>query len=246
MFASCFPWRSQRGGAVVEQDGKRGCRRPRTSPRGEATVSTSSAGRWSSGRTRWFITRPIIHSPIQVPAAIRSRRDALLDQVVGQGRVRRPGDRGHGIDPRIDSCAMSHDWGSGGSLQFHARLSVCQWPRSLNCPPGGPIFQRPNRNRETPVYPRGSVVPQPAKGRSTKLSENPVVRVAAYYVLLAAGTAIAWRVFPGLRTVFSAERLDALSQGRNVSDRPAVRISERRERARCLLLSRSPSRPRSA
>ena len=63
-------------------------------------------------------------------------------------------------------------------------------------------------------------MPQPAKGRSTKLSENPVVRVAAYYVLLAAGTAIAWRVFPGLRTVFSAERLDALSQGRNVSDNP--------------------------
>jgi hypothetical protein len=63
-------------------------------------------------------------------------------------------------------------------------------------------------------------VPQPAKGRSAKLSENPVVRVAAYYVLLAAGTALAWRIFPGLRTVFSAERLDALSQGHNVSDNP--------------------------
>jgi hypothetical protein len=60
-------------------------------------------------------------------------------------------------------------------------------------------------------------VPQPAKGRSAKLSENPVVRVAAYYVLLAAGTAVVWRIFPGLRTVFSAERLDALSQGHNVS-----------------------------
>jgi hypothetical protein len=63
-------------------------------------------------------------------------------------------------------------------------------------------------------------VPKPAKGRSAKLSENPVVRVAAYYVLLAAGTAVLWRIFPGLRTVFSAERLDALSQGHNVSDNP--------------------------
>jgi hypothetical protein len=63
-------------------------------------------------------------------------------------------------------------------------------------------------------------VPQAAKGRSVKLSENPVVRVAAYYVLLAAGTAILWRVFPGLRSVFSAERLDALSKGRDLSENP--------------------------
>ena len=63
-------------------------------------------------------------------------------------------------------------------------------------------------------------MPQPAKGRSAKLSENPLVRVVAYYVLLAAGTAIVWRIFPGMRTVFSAERLDALSQGHSVSDNP--------------------------
>jgi len=90
----------------------------------------------------------------------------------------------------------------------------------LELPSRRPHLPKTQTNRETPVYPWGSVLPQPAKGRSTKLSENPVVRVAAYYVLLAAGTAIAWRVFPGLRTVFSAERLDALSQGRNVSDNP--------------------------
>ncbi len=58
------------------------------------------------------------------------------------------------------------------------------------------------------------------RGGSAKLSENPVVRVAAYYVLLAAGTALLWQVFPGLRTVFSAERLDALNVGRNVEAGP--------------------------
>ncbi|MGH7498013.1 MAG: DUF4956 domain-containing protein [Gemmatimonadales bacterium] len=57
---------------------------------------------------------------------------------------------------------------------------------------------------------------QAAGGRFAKLSENPVVRVLAYYVLLAAGTALVWQVFPGLHTVFSAERLDALSRGRDV------------------------------
>jgi uncharacterized protein DUF4956 len=56
---------------------------------------------------------------------------------------------------------------------------------------------------------------QPARGPLARFGENPVVRVAAYYVLLAAGTALVWRVFPGLRTVFSAERLDALTQGRD-------------------------------
>ena len=45
-----------------------------------------------------------------------------------------------------------------------------------------------------------------------RISEDPVVRVAAYYVLLAAGTALAWQVFPGLEAVFSAERLDAINQ----------------------------------
>jgi uncharacterized protein DUF4956 len=53
--------------------------------------------------------------------------------------------------------------------------------------------------------------------RLARLSEDPVVRVAAYYVLLAAGTALFWQIFPGLRAVFSAERLDALSAGRSGS-----------------------------
>ena len=62
-------------------------------------------------------------------------------------------------------------------------------------------------------------MPQPAKGTFARLSENGVVRVAAYYVLLAAGTALAWQIFPGLHTVFSAERLDAVNRGRDaVSD----------------------------
>jgi hypothetical protein len=44
-----------------------------------------------------------------------------------------------------------------------------------------------------------------------RISEDPVVRVAAYYVLLAAGTALLWQVFPGIAAVFSAERLDAIN-----------------------------------
>ena len=44
-----------------------------------------------------------------------------------------------------------------------------------------------------------------------RISEDPVVRVAAYYVLLAAGTALLWQVFPSLAAVFSAERLDAIN-----------------------------------
>lgn len=44
-----------------------------------------------------------------------------------------------------------------------------------------------------------------------RISEDPVVRVAAYYVLLAAGTALVWQVFPGLAAVFSAERLSEVS-----------------------------------
>jgi hypothetical protein len=44
-----------------------------------------------------------------------------------------------------------------------------------------------------------------------RISEDPVVRVAAYYVLLAAGTALVWQVFPGVASVFSAERLDAIN-----------------------------------
>lgn len=63
-------------------------------------------------------------------------------------------------------------------------------------------------------------MPQPAKGNLARLSENAVVRVAAYYVLLAAGTALVWRIFPGLHTVFSAERLEAVSRGREVVSDP--------------------------
>jgi hypothetical protein len=44
-----------------------------------------------------------------------------------------------------------------------------------------------------------------------RISDDPVVRVAAYYVLLAAGTALVWQVFPGLHAVFSAERLAEVS-----------------------------------
>lgn len=49
-------------------------------------------------------------------------------------------------------------------------------------------------------------------GRLARFGDDPVARVAAYYVLLAATTALAWQVFPGLHTVFSAERLDVLSR----------------------------------
>ena len=44
-----------------------------------------------------------------------------------------------------------------------------------------------------------------------RISEDPVVRVAAYYALLAAGTALIWQVFPGIAAVFSAERLGEVS-----------------------------------
>ena len=49
--------------------------------------------------------------------------------------------------------------------------------------------------------------------RLAQLSEHPVVRVAAYYVLLGAITALIWQVFPGIASVFSAARLDAINQG---------------------------------
>jgi hypothetical protein len=51
-----------------------------------------------------------------------------------------------------------------------------------------------------------------------RISEHPVVRVAAYYVLLAAGTALAWQVLPGLEAVFSAQRLEAINQTRSQAD----------------------------
>ena len=50
------------------------------------------------------------------------------------------------------------------------------------------------------------------RGRLSGLADDPVVRVAAYYVLLASATALLWQIFPGLGAVFSAERLDAVSQ----------------------------------
>ena len=50
------------------------------------------------------------------------------------------------------------------------------------------------------------------RGRLSRLADDPVVRVGAYYVLLASATALLWQVFPGIAAVFSAERLDAVSQ----------------------------------
>ena len=44
-----------------------------------------------------------------------------------------------------------------------------------------------------------------------RIIDDPVVRVAAYYVLLAAGTAVVWQVFPAVAAVFSAERLAEVS-----------------------------------
>jgi hypothetical protein len=51
-----------------------------------------------------------------------------------------------------------------------------------------------------------------------RISEDPVVRVAAYYVLLAAATALVWQVFPGLAAVFSAERLAEVSSSPSQND----------------------------
>jgi Domain of unknown function (DUF4956) len=51
-----------------------------------------------------------------------------------------------------------------------------------------------------------------------RIIDDPVVRVAAYYVLLAAATALVWQVFPGLAAVFSAERLAGVSATTSHSD----------------------------
>ncbi|HEY7503678.1 MAG TPA: DUF4956 domain-containing protein [Gemmatimonadales bacterium] len=51
-----------------------------------------------------------------------------------------------------------------------------------------------------------------------RITEDPVVRVAAYYVLLAAATALVWQVFPGLAAVFTAERLAEVSATTSHSD----------------------------
>jgi hypothetical protein len=56
------------------------------------------------------------------------------------------------------------------------------------------------------------------RGRLSRLAEDPVVRVTAYYILLASATALIWNVFPGMAAVFSAERLDAVSQGPAAND----------------------------
>ena len=49
------------------------------------------------------------------------------------------------------------------------------------------------------------------QGRLSRLIDDPVVRVVAYYVLLASATALIWQVFPGIAAVFSAERLHEAS-----------------------------------
>ncbi|MGH7535274.1 MAG: hypothetical protein ACREMG_06785, partial [Gemmatimonadales bacterium] len=67
----------------------------------------------------------------------------------------------------------------------------------------------------------------PVKSRLARLGEDPVVRVAAYYVLLAAMTALVWRVFPGIHTVFSAERLDVLA-GAGAQPNPLLQPLESR------------------
>jgi Domain of unknown function (DUF4956) len=51
-----------------------------------------------------------------------------------------------------------------------------------------------------------------------RIIDDPVVRVAAYYVLLGAATALALQVFPGLAAVFSAERLAEVSATSSHSD----------------------------
>ena len=51
-----------------------------------------------------------------------------------------------------------------------------------------------------------------------RISEDPVVRVAAYYVLLAAATALLWQIFPGLAAVFTAERLAEVSSSPSQAD----------------------------
>jgi hypothetical protein len=55
-------------------------------------------------------------------------------------------------------------------------------------------------------------VTEAGRRRLARVSEDPVVRVGAYYVLLGATTALLWQVFPGLSAVFSAERLGAIHQ----------------------------------
>ncbi|HJR52026.1 MAG TPA: DUF4956 domain-containing protein [Gemmatimonadales bacterium] len=51
-----------------------------------------------------------------------------------------------------------------------------------------------------------------------RIIDDPVVRVAAYYVLLGAVTALLWQAFPGLAAVFSAERLAEVSATPSQSD----------------------------
>ena len=100
------------------------------------------------------------------------------------------------------------------------RLNLTRGPtfanawRHLDCPPDRPIFRAPNianRRRRWDVTDGG-------RRPLARFSEQPVVRVAAYYVLLAAGTALLWQIFPGLAAVFSAERLDAVSTATPPSD----------------------------
>ena len=70
-------------------------------------------------------------------------------------------------------------------------------PRSLRHSPGG---------REG-----WDVTPPATQGRLSRLIDDPVVRVVAYYVLLASATALIWQIFPGIAAAFSAERLHGAS-----------------------------------
>jgi hypothetical protein len=84
----------------------------------------------------------------------------------------------------------------------------------LDCPEDRSIFRAPNianRRRRWDVTDGG-------RRPLARISEDPVVRVAAYYVLLATGTALIWQVFPGLAAVFSAERLSEVSSSATQAD----------------------------
>ena len=117
MFVSCFPWLLQRGGAVIEHDGKDDVED--REPVGEGGPRQHELSR----QVEYRADDVVHHQPDHPQPHPGSRRDsqaarAFLDQIVGQGRVCRPGDRRHGINPRIDSSAMSHDWGVGVRCNF--------------------------------------------------------------------------------------------------------------------------------
>jgi hypothetical protein len=53
-----------------------------------------------------------------------------------------------------------------------------------------------------------------------RLSEMPLAKVTAYYVILVAGSALLVRLFPSFGTFFSAERMQDLVQGRDYGTSP--------------------------